>query len=61
MTHIKQHIICGICKKLITFEIPKHKKSLDNTLFITKKCIWADSGMIQYIRYINGFTNRPCL
>ena len=57
---IKQHIICGICKKLIVFEVPKNKKTLTTKLFVTKSCIWSDKGAIKYIRYINGITQSLC-
>lgn len=60
MTATKQSIICGICKRLITFEVPKNKKPLTMKLFVTKKCIWSDNGAIQYIRYIKGITSPPC-
>lgn len=56
----KQHIICGICKKLIVFEVPKTKNTLTMKLFVTRACIWSDKGAVQYIRYINGITQRLC-
>jgi hypothetical protein len=54
MSSSKQHIICGICKKLIVFEVPKNKKTLTMKLFVTDSCIWSDKGALKYIRYING-------
>lgn len=60
MTTTKQHIICGICKKLIVFDIPANKNTLTMKLFFTKACIWSDKGAINYIRYINGITQSIC-
>jgi len=57
----KQHIICGICKRLIVFEVPKSKKTLTMELFVTNSCIWSDKGAVQYIRYINGITQSICV
>ena len=60
MSSKKQHIICGICKKLIVFDVPKSKNTLTMKLFVTNSCIWSDKGALQYIRYINGVTQRIC-
>ena len=60
MSSKKQHIICGICKRLIVFDVPTAKKKLTMELFVTNSCIWSDKGALQYIRYINGITHSIC-
>ena len=36
------------------FEVPKNKQALSMKLFVTRGCIWSDSGALRYIQYING-------
>jgi hypothetical protein len=57
----KQHIICGICKKLVVFQIPRDKQTLANKLFVINACIWSDKGALKYIRYINASIQLTCL
>lgn len=55
-----QRIICAICKKLITFQVPKDKRTLTMNIFVSNACIWSENGMLNYIRYINGVHRQIC-
>lgn len=60
MSPTKQHIICGVCKKLFVFDVPKNKKPLTMKVFVAMACVWSDKGALKYIRYINGLTRPLC-
>ena len=60
MSSITQNVICGICKRLIVFDVPKAKHTSKLNMFVTNSCIWSDKGVLQYMRYINGITYPVC-